>query len=84
VALATWFRAAVALIPYLFITNELGSGRFAEAAVLRCAPPADWPLERRQEYVNWARLVVDGLRGIHSRLEALFDAEVSLPHQGLK
>ena len=24
-------------------------------------PPVDWPLERRREYVRWARAVVDGL-----------------------
>jgi guanosine-3',5'-bis(diphosphate) 3'-pyrophosphohydrolase len=37
------------------------------------APPADWPLERRREYFDWARRVVDGLRGVHPRLESLFD-----------
>ena len=47
-------------------------------------PPADWPLERRREYLDWAGRVVDGLRGIHSCLEALFDAEVSSAHQDLK
>jgi guanosine-3',5'-bis(diphosphate) 3'-pyrophosphohydrolase len=39
------------------------------------APPADWPLERRREYFDWAKQVIDGLRGAHARLEALFDAE---------
>lgn len=48
------------------------------------APPADWPLERRREYVDWARRVVDGLRGTHSGLEALFDAEASSAEQDLK
>jgi guanosine-3',5'-bis(diphosphate) 3'-pyrophosphohydrolase len=42
---------------------------------IRNAPPADWSLERRREYFDWARRVVEGLRGTHSRLEALFDAE---------
>jgi len=37
-------------------------------------PPADWSLERRQEYFDWARAVVNGLRGVHPRLEAVFDA----------
>lgn len=36
-------------------------------------PPADWSLERRQEYVDWAKEVVDRLRGTHERLEFLFD-----------
>ncbi len=37
------------------------------------APPAGWPLARRQEYFDWAKAVVDGLRGVHPRLEAEFD-----------
>ena len=37
-------------------------------------PPAKWDLGRRQEYFDWARQVVDGLRGVHPRLEAAFDA----------
>ena len=46
---------------------------------IRRAPPADWSLERRREYFDWASRVVDGLRGTHSGLESLFDAEVSSP-----
>jgi guanosine-3',5'-bis(diphosphate) 3'-pyrophosphohydrolase len=38
------------------------------------APPVGWPLERRQEYFDWAKQVVDGMRGAHARLEAVFDA----------
>jgi guanosine-3',5'-bis(diphosphate) 3'-pyrophosphohydrolase len=37
------------------------------------APPAEWPLARRREYMEWAKSVVDGLRGAHSGLEAIFD-----------
>jgi guanosine-3',5'-bis(diphosphate) 3'-pyrophosphohydrolase len=37
-------------------------------------PPKDWSLERRREYFDWARSVIDGLRGPHPGLEALFDA----------
>lgn len=36
-------------------------------------PPADWPIERKEEYFDWAKAVVDGLRGVHPGLEALFD-----------
>ena len=36
-------------------------------------PPADWPLARRQEYFDWARQVVDGIRGSNAALEAAFD-----------
>lgn len=51
---------------------------------IRRTPPANWPLERRREYLDWAGRVVDGLRGIHGGLEALFDEELSSPLQGLK
>ena len=37
-------------------------------------PPAKWELQRRQEYFEWAKRVIDGLRGVHSGLEAAFDA----------
>ena len=37
------------------------------------APP-DWPEARRKEYFEWARRVVDGLRGAHPALEQAFDA----------
>ena len=37
------------------------------------SPPANWPLERRREYFHWAKRVVDGLRGVDPKLEALFD-----------
>lgn len=36
-------------------------------------PPANWSLERRQGYFDWARAVVDRLRGTHPKLEAIFD-----------
>jgi len=37
-------------------------------------PPAKWDLQRRQEYFEWAKRVIDGVRGIHPGLEAAFDA----------
>lgn len=38
-------------------------------------PPATWALERKQEYYEWAKRVIDGLRGAHPGLEAIFDRE---------
>ena len=37
-------------------------------------PPAKWDLVRRREYFEWAKAVIEGLRGVHPQLEALFDA----------
>ena len=36
-------------------------------------PPARWPLKRQIEYFDWAKSVIDGMRGTHVQLEALFD-----------
>jgi guanosine-3',5'-bis(diphosphate) 3'-pyrophosphohydrolase len=36
-------------------------------------PPSDWTEERKREYFEWAKRVVDALRGAHAGLEARFD-----------
>jgi guanosine-3',5'-bis(diphosphate) 3'-pyrophosphohydrolase len=36
-------------------------------------PPHGWDLARRREYFDWAKNVVDRIRGTHERLEAAFD-----------
>jgi (p)ppGpp synthase/HD superfamily hydrolase len=38
------------------------------------SPPADWSLQRRREYVQWAKQVVDGLTTPNPLLKAKFDA----------
>jgi guanosine-3',5'-bis(diphosphate) 3'-pyrophosphohydrolase len=41
------------------------------------APPADWPYQRRVDYLTWAERVVNGLRGCNEGLEQLFDKTIS-------
>jgi len=41
-------------------------------------PPASWSLERRREYFEWAKEVVDKLRGTHPGLERKFDDAYAL------
>ena len=41
------------------------------------SPPERWTLERRQEYFDWAKRVVDQLRGVQPGLGAVFDAAYS-------
>jgi len=36
-------------------------------------PPAKWNLKRKQEYFDWAKKVVDKIRGANADLEAAFD-----------
>jgi guanosine-3',5'-bis(diphosphate) 3'-pyrophosphohydrolase len=38
------------------------------------SPPVGWSIERRREYFDRAKQVVDRLRGTHAHLEELFDA----------
>ena len=38
------------------------------------AAPPDWPVERKRDYFDWGKDVVDGMRGVHEELEADFDA----------
>lgn len=38
------------------------------------SPPAGWSPQRKQDYFDWASKVVTGVRGVHPRLEAVFDA----------
>lgn len=37
------------------------------------SPPADWSLDRRREYFDWAKQVIDRLRGVDPVLEVAFD-----------
>ena len=37
-------------------------------------PPATWSLDRKRAYYDWAKDVIDQLRGTHEELEAIFDA----------
>jgi guanosine-3',5'-bis(diphosphate) 3'-pyrophosphohydrolase len=37
------------------------------------SPPEKWDQERRRQYFEWAKQVVDQLRGVHPGLEKIFD-----------
>ena len=51
--------------------------RASETRDMAQTPPTDWPLERRREYFDWAKSVVDRLRGVDLGLEAVFDQAFS-------
>ncbi len=40
-------------------------------------PPADWDVERRRRYFDWATAVVDGCRGVNADLETCFAEAVA-------
>ncbi len=47
------------------------------------SPPDGWPLARRIDYLEWAREVIDGLRGANAMLEERFDETLALARQKL-
>lgn len=51
--------------------------KIANLRDLASAPPADWSEERRIQYFEWARAVVEGMRGTNASLEAAFDEAYS-------
>ena len=50
--------------------------KIANLTDLIASPPAHWPLERRQQYVEWSNQVIAGCRGHNVRLEEIYDARV--------
>jgi guanosine-3',5'-bis(diphosphate) 3'-pyrophosphohydrolase len=40
---------------------------------LLASPPDGWSLERKREYFDWAKSVIDRVRGANARLEKRFD-----------
>jgi guanosine-3',5'-bis(diphosphate) 3'-pyrophosphohydrolase len=47
--------------------------KIANLRDLARSPPVDWTIERKRTYFDWSKQVVDGIRGPHAPLEALFD-----------
>lgn len=52
--------------------------KIANVRDVASSPPAGWSLPRRQAYFDWAKAVVDGLRGVHPALEHIFDEAFKL------
>lgn len=48
------------------------------------SPPANWTQARKREYFDWAKAVVDRIRGTHGGLEAQFDAAYEAGIRGLE
>jgi guanosine-3',5'-bis(diphosphate) 3'-pyrophosphohydrolase len=47
--------------------------KIANLRDVHASPPVDWSLERRREYFDWAKQVVEGLGNISPALRARFD-----------
>lgn len=51
--------------------------KIANVRDVALSPPPKWPLERRQEYFDWAKRVVDQIRDAHDSLAQKFDEAYS-------
>ena len=47
--------------------------KISNLRAITASPPPDWSVKRRLDYVDWARMVVSGLRGANPMLEEEFD-----------
>jgi (p)ppGpp synthase/HD superfamily hydrolase len=57
--------------------------KIANLHSLMHAPPVQWSLKQKREYVAWSDRVGEGLRGCNRKLEASFDAAVAKGRQSL-
>ena len=48
------------------------------------SPPANWPLQRRRDYLEWAEKVVAGCRGVNDRLDQAFSHAIATARDALK
>jgi (p)ppGpp synthase/HD superfamily hydrolase len=48
------------------------------------SPPSAWSVKRRIEYVQWAKKVVEGLRGVNPKLEAQFEEAAQAAERSLR
>ena len=52
------------------------SDKICNVRDITVSPPADWPLQRRREYLTWSEKVVAGCRDVNPKLDQAFDQEV--------
>jgi guanosine-3',5'-bis(diphosphate) 3'-pyrophosphohydrolase len=48
--------------------------KIANLADIISSPPAGWSLQRKREYFDWAKRVIDQVRGTNAKLERRFDS----------
>lgn len=47
--------------------------KIANLRDMKASPPHNWDEKRKKEYFDWAKKVIDGVRGSNKQLEDLFD-----------
>jgi GTP diphosphokinase / guanosine-3',5'-bis(diphosphate) 3'-diphosphatase len=51
---------------------------------IAASPPTNWSVKRRKEYIDWAREVAKGLRGVNQKLEDQFDEAAAAAERAFK
>ena len=63
-------------LPYFFSRSARHiklADKISNVRDITVAPPEDWPLDRRKDYVRWAEDVIQEVRGTNAALERHFD-----------
>ena len=55
--------------------------KISNLRAMEASPPKGWSVERKLDYVHWARRVVAGVRGADAGLEAEFDRAAAIAEQ---
>ena len=57
--------------------------KICNVSEITATPPADWPLQRKLEYLDWAERVVSGCRDCNLDLGQYFDAVLKKSRESL-
>src|ERR1019366_1924088 len=49
------------------------AGRSGRTGLSLASPPKDWSIERKRQYFDWSKKVIDQVRGTNPKLERRFD-----------
>lgn len=60
------------------------SDKISNLRAMAASPPKGWSIDRKMEYIDWARQVVGGLRGSHAWLEAQFDQAAETAERAIR
>ena len=76
-------RLQIEHAPYLSTRAKLIeiSDKISNVRDVTHSPPAEWTLQRRQEYLDWTERVVSGCRGCNQALENLYDRTLAMGRQ---
>ena len=58
--------------------------KISNLRAIAASAPSDWSVKRRLEYVQWAREVAKGLRGVNQKLEEQFDNAAAAAERSFK